>query len=152
MQIKIQVIVLLFALFICPKAMLGQIPDLGAASTFALFTASGAFNGDPGTNVIGDIGTNAGAFTPPGIIIGQVHVADVVSIQAATDVAIAYGYLSSLTCGGVLSVTLGNAQQLTPNIYCTGAASTLNGSLVLDGQGDPNAVFISRLTAPSQQR
>jgi len=45
----------------------------------------------------------------------------------------------------VLGVALGNNQTLTPNIYCTGAASTLTGNLTLDGQGNPNAVFIFKI-------
>ncbi len=128
-----------------PCFVFSQTPDLGAAAPFALFTAAGAFNGDVGSSVVGDIGTNIGAFTPPGTIVGQIHVADLVSAQAAADVSTAYGYLSTLTCGGVLGVTLGNGQLLTPNIYCTGAASTLNGALTLDGQGNPNALFIFQI-------
>jgi hypothetical protein len=30
-------------------------------------------------------------------------------------------------------------------VYCTGAATTLNGDLILDGQGDPNALFIFKI-------
>jgi hypothetical protein len=97
--------------------------------------------------VTGDIGTNVGAFTgfPPGIVIGAIHVADVVSAQAATDVMEAYGDLSAMTCGTVIGTTLGSGQILTPDIYCLGAASTLNGDLLLDGQCDPDAVFIFKI-------
>jgi hypothetical protein len=135
------------ALLCAPTKNFGQAPDLGAASSFALFTAAGAFNNLGITMVTGNIGTNVGAFTgfPPGIVIGQIHVADAISAQAATDVANAYGYLSSLTCGQVIGTTLGNGQVLTPNIYCLGAASNLNGTLVLDGQGNPNAIFIFQI-------
>ncbi|CAN5703761.1 hypothetical protein BH10BAC2_BH10BAC2_42740 [soil metagenome] len=124
-----------------------QKPDLGAASSFAVFTAAGAFANDGISHITGDVGTNVGEFTgfPPGILIGQQHVADVVSAQAATDVDIAYSYLSGLTCGAVIGTTLGNGQVLTPNIYCLGAASVLNGDLVLDAQGDPDAIFIFKI-------
>jgi Ice-binding-like len=46
---------------------------------------------------------------------------------------------------------LGNGQILpnpvapSPHIYCLGGASTLNGELILDGQGDPNALFIFQI-------
>lgn len=123
-------------------------PTLGVAGSFALFTATGAFgNVGAGTTVTGDIGTNVGAFTgfPPGIVIGSTHVANAVSAQAATDVNTAYSYLSGLTCGPVLGVTLGNGQILTPNVYCIGAAATLTGSLFLNGQGNPNAIFIIKI-------
>ena len=90
------ILVPLFAFLISPYTSSGQAPDLGVASTFALFTASGAFNGDPGTSVVGDIGTNVGAFTPPGFLVGNIHIADPVTVQAAADVAIAYGLLDGL--------------------------------------------------------
>ncbi len=127
-----------------PNLNFGQAPPLGTTADFALFTAVGAFNNTGATVVTGDIGTNVGAFTgfPPGVVIGMIHVADVISAQAATDVAIAYASLASQTCGVVLGIGLGNDQILTPNIYCTGAATTLTGNLILDAEGDPNALFI----------
>ncbi len=144
---KLLQIVSTIILLYLPNAIFAQAPDLGAASSFALFTSVGAFTNTGTTVVTGDIGTNVGAFTgfPPGVVIGQIHVADGVSAMAAPDVSSAYGYLSTLTCGLVLGVTLGNGQILTPNIYCAGAASTLNGNLTLDGQGDPNAIFIIKI-------
>ena len=133
-----------------PQVNFGQAaPDLGAASSFALFTSVGAFNLSGPSDVsyvTGDVGTNAGAFYgfPPGTLIGQKHVADAVTAQAATDLATAYGYLSTLG-GSVLGVTLGSGQILTPGVYNTGAASTLTGDLTLDAEGDPNALFIIRI-------
>ncbi|MCY7351044.1 MAG: DUF3494 domain-containing protein [Cytophagaceae bacterium] len=135
-------------LFAFPTVSFGQAPNLGTAADFAVFTAVGAFANVGATNITGgDIGTNAGAFTgfPPGTVIGQIHVADPASAQAAIDVNTAYTSLSGVTCGPVLGTTLGNNQVLTPNVYCLGAASTLNGNLTLDGQADPNAVFIFKI-------
>ena len=137
----------IFILFFIPVLNFAQAPDLGLASSFALFSGAGAFDNIGASYITGDIGTNAGAFTgfPPGTVVGQIHVADGVSAQTGTDVDEAYSYLSGLTCGLVLGTGLGNGQVLTPNIYCLGAASTLNGDLVLDGQGDPNALFIFKI-------
>jgi len=134
-------------LLLFPNINFGQAPDLGSASGFALFTAAGAFSNAETTNITGNIGTNVGALTgfPPGIVLGQTHVADSVSAQAAIDVGVAYGYLSGITCDTVIGTTLGNGQVLTPNVYCMGAASTLNGNLILDGQGNPNALFIFKI-------
>jgi Ice-binding-like len=137
-------------LFLIPSISFGQAPNLGAASNFALFTAAGAINvTGAGTIVTGDVGTNAGAFNAflPGTLIGTSHVADAVSAQAATDVALAYGSISPIPCGpgGVIGVGLGGGQTLTPNVYCLGGASTLTGALTLDGQGNPNAIFIFKI-------
>lgn len=128
-----------------PNLNFGQAPNLGTASSFALFTAAGAFSNTMATTyVTGDVGTNVGAFTafPPGTVVGAIHLTDATSAQAATDVAVAYSDLFGRTCGTVLGVTLGSGQVLTPDVYCTGAASTLAGDLYLDAQGDPNALFI----------
>lgn len=134
-------------LFLMPNVNFGQAPDLSSASSFTLFTAAGAFSNDGATVITGDIGTNVGAFTgfPPGIVIGEIHVADLISAQVATDVDLAYGYMSTITCGIVISTTMGGGQSLLPDVYCLGAASTINGDLVLDAQGDPNSLFIFKI-------
>lgn len=147
MKNKLLSVVFSIVIFLIPVINFAQAPDLGTASTFALFTAVGAFNNVGASHITGDIGTNAGAFTgfPPGNVIGQIQVANTASAQAATDVDVAYSYLSEMTCGVVIGTTLGNSQILTPNVYCLGAASTLNGDLILDGQGDANALFIFKI-------
>lgn len=130
-----------------PQSNFGQAPNLGSASNFALFTAVGAFNNTGATIVIGDVGTHVGLFNafPEGTLIGQIHVADPVSAQAAIDLNSAYGYLNTLICDSVIGTTLGNNQVLEPKVYCLGAASVLNGNLILDGQGNSNSVFIFKI-------
>jgi len=147
MKSFLQLVLAVSTLFLISQVSTAQAPDLGTTSTFAMFTAVGAFNNDGATVVTGDIGTNVGAFTgfPPGVVVGSIHVADVISAQAAIDVASAYADLFSLTCGQVIGTTLGGGQILTPDIYCMGAASVLNGNLILDGQCDPNAFFIFQI-------
>jgi hypothetical protein len=121
--------------------------NLGSTYSFAVFTGAGQFSNDGATVITGDIGTDVGAFSgfPPGIVNGTIHVTDAVSTQAAIDVDLAYAELAGTTCGLVLGTSLGNGQLLTPNIYCLGAAATINGNLILDGQNDPNAVFIFQI-------
>ena len=134
-------------LLFVPLMNYGQAPPLGTTSSFALFTAVGAFSNDGASVVTGDIGTDVGSFTgfPPGTVIGDIHVTDPVSVQAAIDVDVAYSALFATTCDVVLGTTLGNSQVLSPNVYCLGAASTLNGDLILDGGGDPDALFIIKI-------
>jgi hypothetical protein len=147
MKSFLQLVLTVSALFLLPITIEAQAPNLGATSTFAMFTAAGAFSNDGLTVVTGDIGTNVGAFTgfPPGVVIGDIHNADVVSAQAALDVASAYAELAALTCGQVIGTTLGGGQILTPDIYCPGAASMINGNLILDAECDPNAFFIFQI-------
>jgi hypothetical protein len=136
-----------------PLISYGQVaPALGAASTFTLFTAVGAFDNVGPTIINGDIGTNAGQFSgfPLGVVVtGNIHVADTYSTQAAGDVQAAFSYMSGITCvvplpayGGPTS----NPQVLTPNSYCVNGATTLAGSLILDGQNNPNALFFLRVS------
>jgi len=136
------------ACFCFPKVNFGQAPNIGIASSFALFTANGEFsNIGTATIVTGDVGTNAGAFLafPPGTLDGQKHVVDASSIQASIDVNAAYTDLSGVACGSVLGTPFGNDQILTTGVYCQGGASFLNGNITLDGQGDPNALFIIKI-------
>jgi hypothetical protein len=145
MKIKLSFITItLLTLLLLPTINYAQAPNLGSTSKFALFTASGAFSNSGATYVRGDIGTNAGAFSgfPPGVLVGQSYISDSTSAVAAADVATAYGDLSAATCGTVLGTTMGSGQTLNAGVYCLGGASTINGNLILDGQADPNALFI----------
>lgn len=141
-------LVLAFAgLSIAPAIVFSQVlprPNLGNAATYALFTSAGAFNVTGAAVVTGDVGTQVGAFNafPPGTVTGTINVANAASLQAANDVCAVYADLSTRICGNVIGVTMGNGQILLPGVYCTGAASTINGLLTLDGGGDPNAIFI----------
>ncbi len=130
-----------------PNPIFGQAPALGTASDFAVFTAIGAFGNSGTSSITGDVGTQAGEFSgfPPGTLVGNIHVADTVSYQVSLDVNTAYNNMAEITCGIVLGTTLGNNQTLTPDVYCLGAASVLNGNLTLDGNGDSNALFILKI-------
>jgi hypothetical protein len=135
-----------------PMAGFAQVaPALGAASSFVLFTAVGAFDNVGPTFVSGNIGTNAGAFSgfPLGVqLTGTINVANTLSTQAATDVQTAYGLMSAIPCVVPLAVLGGppaNPQVLLPNEYCVNQSTTLAGNLILDAQGDPNATFFIRV-------
>jgi hypothetical protein len=138
------------AVIALPQTGFGQVaPNLGASSSFALFTAAGAFNNVGPTVINGDIGTKVGAFSgfPLGVVNGNIHVADGYATQAGTDVLTAYGYMSNIPCVTPLAVYGGTpAVTLIPGSYCVGAATTLAGTLILDGGGDPNAKFFLRVS------
>ncbi len=135
-------------LFMLPIVGFGQAPNLGVTSTFALFTGTGAFDNTGASYVTGDIGSNVSpitGFPNPGTVVGQTHQIDAVSAQASIDVNVAYGQLSGLSVFTVLGTTMGSGQVLTAGIYHTGAATTINGDLILDGEGNANALFIIRI-------
>lgn len=147
MKTKLNNSLIAFMFFAIPNLNFGQSPNLGTATNFALFTSVGAFDNVGATHVTGDIGTNLGAFSgfPPGIVVGQIDIADPISAQAAIDVNLAYTDLNGIACDSVIGTSLGSNQVLFPNVYCLGGISVLNGDLILDGQGNPNALFIFKV-------
>jgi len=130
-----------------PQMSFAQSPDLASVEQFTVFTSVGAFNSVGTTSITGDIGTNVGAFSgfPPGIVLGAIENENATSATAALDLADVYTDLSTRTCDVVLSVTIGGGMTLTPANYCTGAATALTGAIILDGAGDPNALFIIQI-------
>ncbi len=147
MKNKLLLFVMAFILFTFPKANYAQAPNLGRDTSFVLFTSGGAFHCTGASYVTGDIGTFVGAYTgfPPGTLVGTSHIADSTAFYAKADLGVAYDYMSGLTCDTVIGVTMGNGQVLTPRVYCIGAASTLNGNLILNGMGNPNSIFIIKI-------
>lgn len=138
------IIIAIFSFF---GSCYGQTPPLGSVVSFAVFTAVGAINNSGSTTVTGDIGTNVGAYNgfPPGIVNGGVYNGDPVSAAAALDLQSAYGFFATVTCGSTIGPTIGNGQILVPGVYCLGGASTLDGSLTLDAEGDGDATFIFKV-------
>lgn len=134
-------------LFGQPIAVTAQGPDIGTCASFVFFTAAGDLANTGPSIMTGDIGTNLGAITGflPGILLGTMHVEDGTSAQAALDVIAVYDEITAIPCDSVLATTLGTGQILTPYVYCLTAASTLDGDLVLDGEGDPDALFVFKI-------
>jgi hypothetical protein len=132
---------------IFPNTFFSQSPNLGACSSFAIFSAVGAIDNTGNTTITGNIGTNVGAFNgfPPGEISGEVHVADSESAQAAIDVDVLYSYFIGLTCDTTLTSVLGNNQNLIAKTYCINTAASLNDTLILDGQNNSDALFIFKI-------
>lgn len=150
MKLKTLLFLAVSALLAVPNMSYGQLlaPNLRTLTTFALFTANGAFtaNGNA-TTVTGDVGTNVGAFTgfPPGTLIGNKRLpGSPEAAQAALDVVAAFNYAKAQNCDRIILPDLTN-QILTSGVSCqnTAAATTLNGPLTLSGPG----IFIIKLSS-----
>jgi hypothetical protein len=147
MKTRLILFLAIASLFGLLNTSLGQAPDLGTASSFALFTAVGALTNVGSSTVTGDIGTNNGAFSGfnTATVMGQTHVGDPTSASAAADVVTAYNSLVATPCTVLLaSPELGN-QTLTSGVYCQNTAlpTTLTGTLTLSGTG----IFIIKLSS-----
>jgi len=96
----IQFIFTTFIVFISPNICFTQLPNLGTAINFAVFTTIGALGNTATSNITGNIGTNNGAITgfgAPTVVNGNIEWANSVTAQCAIDVQAAYNALLGTT-------------------------------------------------------
>jgi len=123
----------------------GQIPTLGSTVNFVLFSSNGAVTNSGISQLTGNVGTNSGSSTAFGNVNGTMHNNDGVSAQCSTDLLIAYKQLNNTTANFFPGPSLGNGDTLLPGVYSIKGATTLNLSLILNGKGDSNALFIFQI-------
>jgi hypothetical protein len=124
-----------------------QAPSLGGAGDFVLFTSVGAVGNTGISQVTGNVGTNSGAITGFGNVNGVMHQSNGSTAQAAADLIIAYNLLNNAIPTFFPAPLLGNGDTLEAGVYSISAVTTLNAELVLDAEGNPNAVFIFKIGA-----
>ncbi len=118
---------------------------LGTAQSFAVLGGSTVTN-TGATIVDGNLGVSPGlAVTgfPPGLVSGgPIHAGDAVAAQAQDDTTTAYTTLA----GEAVTVDLTGkdlgGMTLVSGVYHFSSSAQLTGTLSLDAQGDPNAVFV----------
>ncbi|MFT6243858.1 MAG: hypothetical protein ACJA0U_000186 [Salibacteraceae bacterium] len=120
-------------------------PDFGSTNYFALFTSNGALSNAGASNITGNVGSNVGAVSGFGVatLIGLEHNANAVTAQASADLLALYTSLISIPITNTHSPVLGGDTLYPGATYITGASSLL-GTLTLDAQANPSAVFIIR--------
>jgi len=102
--------------------------------------------------VTGDVGVTPGpavvGFPAPCTDIGTVRVPpDPIPAAAQVELAAAYTTLIGLPCAATIGPDLAGLT-LTQGVYCVTAAPTnLSGTLTLNGQGNPNAVWVFRMAS-----
>jgi len=124
---------------------------LGTAGAFAVLAGTPAVTNTGPTTITGDLGIHpAAAVTgfPPGVVNGTIHAADGVALQAKSDLVIAYDDAASRTPATVVAGGTLGGQTLVAGVYNAGGVTLdLTGTLTLDGQNDPNAVWIFQATS-----
>jgi surface protein len=124
--------------------------DLRSLSSFEAFTGTGAVTNSG--NFTGNVGTNVGAltgFTGPNFN-GSIHFNDALTAQAELDLLKVYIHLNNIPVthpsanNAAHAPAFGSGEVLTPGVYDIGGAGSVAGTLTLNGQGDPNAVFIMK--------
>jgi hypothetical protein len=141
---------LLVVLMATPSVALAAQPpvNLGTTSTFAVLAGETITNTGPTTisgSAGGDVGLHPGSSFPgqaQATISGAVHLADAVALIAKNDLIAAYNDAAGRTPVTTIATELGG-QTLTPGVYVSQSGTfQITGTLTLDAQGDPNAVFI----------
>ena len=145
MKNNLYLIMALAIILASPKINFAQAPALGTAVSFVLFSSNGAVTNTGITRLTGNVGTNNGSSTGFGNVDGVMHDGGVASAQCAADLLIAYNQLNGTTPTAHPASLLGNGQILTAGVYAISSAATLNLNLLLDAQGNPNAVFIFQI-------
>jgi hypothetical protein len=120
-------------------------PSLGSAASFAILAGSAVRNSGA-TRIAGNAGVSPGSTVSnlplSAFVLGTVYRHDATARQAQTDAAAAYDALAKGACVDT-GCELGG-KTFTPGVYCLESA-TLNGTVILDAAGDPDAFWNFRI-------
>ena len=123
-------------------------PPLGSAAPYSVLAGTGVVN-TLATTISGNLGVSPSSSVtgfPPGTVAGTTDLADAAAAAAQSDLVLAYNDAAARTPDGQFTGDQ-NGQTFTPGTYHTTAAFGLTGTLTLDGQGDPNSLFIFQVGA-----
>jgi len=113
-------------------------PSLGTAASFAVLATAVTSSGP--TVVTGNLGGKSIHGFPPGVVLLGTALHDI--DDPLRDATAAYDDLRTRTCDQTLK-----GDGLAPHVYCSSTPFTLQGTLTLDAQNDPNAVWIFQMRA-----
>ncbi len=118
---------------------------LGTASSFSVLAGSTVTNTGP-TTMFGDLGLAPGSsVTGAPHVLGATHVDDAVAIQAKSELTTAFNNAAGRPSEGSAGTDLAG-QTFTAGVRTAGSSLLLSsGSVTLDAQGNPNAVFIFQI-------
>lgn len=142
--------VLALLLFGPALARAATAPSLGSAATFAGLAGTDIPNTGP-TAISGSLGVSPGSVVtgfPPGTVSGgAIHIADATALQAKNDLITAYNAAAIQACDADISGQDLGGKTLTAGVYCFTASAQLTGTLTLNAEGNPNAVFIFKIAS-----
>jgi hypothetical protein len=116
---------------------------LGTAGSYAVLAGSTVTNIGPSV-IDGNLGLAPGTAVPgfpPGLVHGTTHVADAVARQAKSDLVIGYNAAAAEQPPNPITNDLGG-QTLRGGVYNSATSLGLTGTLTLDGQNDPDSVWV----------
>lgn len=123
-------------------------PTLGTADSYAILAGSAITN--TGSSVInGNVGLSPGSSVTPGAwtLNGTQNVDNPAAVQAKIDLQTAYNFLLAQPTTMDLSGQDLGGKTLTAGVYNFASSAGLTGTLTLDGAGNPNSVFIFKISS-----
>src|SRR3989339_2085783 len=117
--------------------------NLGTVNDFAILAGS-AITNTGASAITGELGLSPGASAtgfPPGTVGGAQHLADAVAVQAKLDLSTAYNSADQSPVSTV-STELGGTTKNAGVYNSADGTFGLTGTLTLDAEGNPDAVFI----------
>ena len=127
-----------------PAAAANATVGLGTAADYAVLAGSAVTNTGPSV-ISGDLGLSPGSavsgFPPGQVIHGTKHVSDAVATNAQNDLTTAYNDAAGRASTATISADLAG-QTLIAGVYTASTTMGLTGTLTLNAQGNPDAVFI----------
>ncbi len=144
-----------FAALLCGASpSLAQIA-LGTAGSFGVLAGSAVTN-TGATAITGDLGISPNGLSSvtgftfstspgPGTVTGTTHFADAVAIQAKVDLVTAYDAITTTPTVIDLTGTDLGGLTLIPGVYAFSTSAQLTGTLTLNAQGNPAAIFIFKI-------
>jgi hypothetical protein len=148
---KLTALLFWLTLSLCLKAQVTLGPTV---DTFGVLAGSTVTNSGP-TVVIGNLGVSPGTaitgfigIAPggPGVVSGAIHSADAFAAQAQSELTAAYNAAAAAPSTAAKAGDLGG-QVLFAGVYTSGSSLGITGTLTLDAQGNPNAVFIFQIAS-----
>ena len=125
-------------------------PVLASVACYTIFSGNGEVTNTGISFVTGDVGTNVGLTTgfQAENVTGTIHAnPDVSTAQCAADLNNVYTYLQTLPVDieVLYPAAAGNDLVLTPHTYLLDAATVITGTLFLNAQDNPDAVFVLKI-------
>ena len=120
-------------------------PDLGPLADFVLFTSSGAITNAGITTLSGAVGTNSGAIS--GFTISpDLHIQDTKTASCAAYLPTLFNTIKAIpNTNTTHAATFGAGEILLPGVYSSPAAASVGGQLTLNGNHNPNAIFVFKI-------
>jgi Ice-binding-like/Bacterial Ig-like domain (group 3) len=123
-------------------------PGLGTSASYSVLGGQSVTNTGT-TDLAGNLGVSPGTAIsgfPPGIVHGVKHAADAPALQAQSDLTTAYNVAAGEAPDASVSGDL-VGQTKVAGVYNSSGPLQLSGTLTLDGQGNPNSVFVFQVAS-----